>query len=505
MCPLEQLYDAAGSRRLDQIAITGGQPGIDLMRRAGRAVFDDIIGHWPGLRQLIVCCGKGNNAGDGYVVAELARQAGVKVRLLQVGEASDLSGDAALARDDALRAGVTIERTRDGEVALDGDLIVDALLGTGLNGAPRSAYATLIDAMNASPAPVIAVDIPSGVSADTGAAPGAAIHAERTVTFIGRKIGLHTGAGVVHAGTVQFEDLGVGADVHRQVAGVDWLTFREACEAMPLPRRDAGAYKHALGHLVVVGGDRAMGGAPLMAAEAALRVGVGMVSVLTRAEHRSAMLSRRPELMVVDADDVDARADLIARASAFAVGPGLGRAPWGLELLKTVLAANRPTVIDADGLNQLRAAALDPPVGTVVTPHAAEAAALLGTPLTAVQADRLASVEALAERIQGVALIKGAGTVLAASGPSEPTRHLGICAHGNAGMATAGMGDVLTGMIAGLRAQGAAPATAAVIGTCLHSLAADKAADVIGRRALLATDLLEPAAALLKQLDDALS
>lgn len=485
-CVLDKLYTAEGSRALDRIAIAGGQPGIELMRRAGRAVFDVLLDRFPAAATLTVCCGRGNNAGDGYVIAELAHRQGIEVELVQIGDPAALDGDAGIARDEALASGVTVTRTDDGDAAIRGDVVVDALLGTGIQGAPREPYARLINAMNGSGRPVLAVDIPSGVAADTGAAAGAAVRAHTTVTFIGRKIGLHTGAGAALAGRVHFASLGVGPEVHAQVPGLDWLTFEALSVDPGLPGRDANAYKQALGHAVVIGGDRSMGGAVAMAAEAALRCGVGMVTVITRDEHRSAILARRPEVMVLDANDAELVEEVLGKASVLIVGPGLGRRDWGRTFFRLALEQNRPMLIDADGLYWLAETGVRPQAGVVITPHAAEAATLLESSVAEVQSDRLASARALADAVGGVAVLKGAGTVIA----EAESGIVGICAHGNPGMATAGMGDVLSGVIGGLLGQGATPRAAAGIGVCLHSLAADRAALRLGEASLLATDLM---------------
>jgi NAD(P)H-hydrate epimerase len=261
-----------------------------------------------------------------------------------------------------------------------------------------------------------------------------------------------------------------------------------------LPRRDANAYKQALGHVLVVGGDYSMGGAVAMAAEAALRVGAGLVSVLTRAAHRPAILARRPELMVVDADDAAARQSVFGKASTLVVGPGLGRDPWGHALLREALDLGLPTLLDADGLNGLARLDLRPTQALVITPHAGEAAHLLGVTPGEIQQDRLGSALRLADRVNGVAVLKGAGTIVASAGEV-----LGVCGHGNPGMASAGMGDVLSGIIGGLIAQLPTPAAAAIVGTCLHSAAADLAAQQLGQPSLLATDLLPHLIELLRQ------
>ena len=464
-------------------------PGIELMRRAGRAVFEEVLQGWPEVRRLSIACGKGNNAGDGYVIAHLALEYGFDVELIQIGDPAELSGDAALARDGALAHGLEVVRTDDGNLEPGGDLIVDALLGTGLTGAPRGAYAVLIDRLNAAGKPVVAVDIPSGVIADTGAAPDRAVQASLTVTFIGRKVGLHTGRGATLAGRVKYADLGVGPDVLDRVTGIDRLTFAEVVASRPLPVRTPDSYKQALGHLVVVGGDSSMGGAPLMAAETALRAGAGMVTVVTRGAHRNAILGRRPEVMVVDSEDRAMCEEVFEKASTLVVGPGLGRRAWGESLLEQALELNKPMVLDADGLFLLARSGAEPSAATIITPHAGEAATLLGTESETVEEDRTEAARRLAERVHGVAVLKGAGSVVAAVSAAG-SQCLGICAHGNPGMATAGMGDVLAGLIGGLLAQGLSSESAALTGTCLHSLAADRSVRDKGEMSLLATDIL---------------
>ncbi len=500
MIPLQTsqpaLYTAAQCRELDRLAIEDhGIAGFELMQRAGRAAFRELLQRWPDGRRVVVCCGKGNNAGDGYLVAGLAAEIGLDVAVWQLGDPGDLEGDAGRARDWAAGRGV---RPRPGPpAALDGDVVVDALLGTGLRGELRGDFAETAAVINASGLPVLAIDIPTGISADTGAAAAAAVRATVTVTFIGRKLGLFTGPGVSHAGRVVFDDLGVPGAVYRAFPGCPLLHYRSLAARYRLPPRDANAYKHALGHLLVIGGDRNMGGAPLMAGEAALRTGAGMVTIVTRAEHRPAILSRRPELMVVDADDAAARRSVLDRASALVLGPGLGQAPWGEALLREGLAAGLPTLLDADGLTLLARVGLRIEVPLVMTPHAGEAGRLLGRTSGDVQSDRPGAVRDLARLAGGAAVLKGAGSLIAAAtGSGGDTgaglELLGVCGHGNPGMASAGMGDVLSGVIGGFLAQGMGVADAAVAGTCLHGFAADRAALVRGQRSLLATDLLEP-------------
>lgn len=473
------------------------------MERAGRATFRALLDRWPEAKSVSVVCGKGNNAGDGYIVAGLAREIGMRVQLCQLGSAGVLATDAARARDWALGLGVSIESLAD---QLVGDVIVDALLGTGLTGKLREPYAQAVRLINKSKAGVISVDIPTGVSSDNGAVVDDAVRADVTTTFIGRKIGLYTGPGVSYCGEVFYEDLNVSPEIFRVVEGCPMLSF-PMLEAVGcfFARRDPNVYKQALGHVVVVGGDYSMGGAPLMAAETALRMGAGMVSVITRAEHRPAILARRPELMVVDANDHGNRVELLEKASVVVVGPGLGRSDWGHALLKEAVASGKPMVLDADGLHGFVELSLRARGPLIITPHNAEAAALLKCDVAEVQSDRPGAVLRLAARIEGTAVLKGVGTLIAAhkigttqgvNGRDEggetgaKPRLLGCCMHGNPGMASAGMGDVLSGVIGGLLAQQLPEVDAAVLGVCLHGYAGDQAAEQLGQRGMLATDLL---------------
>ena len=469
-----------------------GVAGFDLMRRAGQAAFDELIHRWPGVRSVSICCGKGNNAGDGYIIAGLARKIGLAVQVLQVGDASQLRGDAALAKVWAQERGAIADPS---DAFCTGEVIVDALLGTGLKGPLREPFKAAVERINASGLPVLAVDVPSGVNADTGAVADAVVRADVTVSFIGAKLGLHTGPGLAVRGELVQAGLGVTDAVRAQVQGCPRLLF----DAGELPALAINQHKHRMGHLVVVGGDAGMGGAPLMAAEAALRSGTGLVSLLTRPAHHAAILARRPELMVQDADDADRAAELLGRASAVVAGPGLGRAPWGERLIGLVLAAGKPTVMDADGLRWLAEPDHRTADRLIITPHPGEAGALLGASAAEIEADRPAAALELARKFRAVAVLKGPGTLCAAD------ELLGLCAHGNPGMATAGMGDVLAGVIGGLLAQGLPPSRAATLGTCLHGWAGDRAAARRGQRGLIATDLFDAIAEAVSPSDEAVS
>ena len=475
-----RVYTAAEVRELDRIAIEDrGIPGIALMKRAGRAVFDEVRRRWPTGRSLTVVCGSGNNAGDGYIVAGLAVEAGLDTRLLQVGDGGRFRGDAARARDWALSVGVVTSTLADGGDGdgLAGDVVVDALLGTGASGPLRPAHATAVGRINAGRRPVVAVDLPSGVSADTGALLGAAVRADATVTFIGRKLGLFTGDGIDYAGEVVFDSLGVPEDIYESVPGLRVLA------APRPPDRPRSAHKNRFGHVLVIGGERGMGGAPLLTAEAALRTGAGLVSMVTRPEHCAGTLARRPEVMVRGVSEGDGIADVLGACTVIAVGPGLGRGSWGRTLLTAALGAGKPLVIDADALNLIAEDRYDVPAASVMTPHPGEASRLLGV---ARVTDRPAAVRELSRRFANVVLLKGAGTLVAAAGELR-----GVCIDGNPGLATAGSGDVLTGVVAGLAAQGFALADAAEGGVCLHATAGDAARQRLAPGRLVASDVVD--------------
>jgi len=482
----DALYTAAATRAFDRRAIEDfGLPGIVLMRRAGAAAFEFLRDRWPDAEVLTICCGRGNNAGDGYVVAGMALDRGLQVQLLQVGDADDLRGDAARARDWALERGARIEPFITG-AAVCGDVVVDALLGTGIAGAVRPAFVAAVDAITESGRPVLALDLPSGLDADAGCTRGVAVRADATITFIAAKRGLLTGAGPDHAGDLALADLGVPHQVFEGGALDDETELLRLGEGpCRLPRRPRTAHKGAFGHVLIVGGDEGFGGAAVLAAEAALRAGAGLVSVATRGAHVAPLLARVPEVM---AHAVDTRAQALALAeiaSVIVIGPGLGRAPWGEQMLDAVLAAGRPVVADADALNLLASGDQRLPAGSVITPHPGEAARLLEVTTEEVGADRFAAVTALVARCDAVAVLKGAGTLVA----GHQEGGIALCPYGNPGMASGGMGDVLSGVVGALLAQGMEARAAASFAACVHGAAGDLAALETGEPGLRASDL----------------
>ncbi|GHB28221.1 NAD(P)H-hydrate dehydratase [Salinicola rhizosphaerae] len=476
------LYLAEQVRELERRFIAAESDGFALMRRAGEAAYQLLRARWPQARRLCVLCGGGNNGGDGYVVAALAAADGLAVDLIALKPVHSLAGDARRAAELAAEAGVEPVAWHD-ELTLDGEVIVDALLGTGATGAPREPFAAAIEQINAAERPVLAIDVPSGVDVDTGEILAAAVNAAITITFIGDKPGLHTGAALDVVGDVIHDALGTRALDVADVRPVGWLQDRTWLR-QALPRRTPNSHKGAHGHVLVVAGAPGMGGAALMTSEMVARVGAGKVSLATDAAHVAASLTRFPEIMARGVRGAPDLAPMIEAANVIAVGPGIGSGAWGEAALASVLSADKPCVVDADGLNLL----VKHWQGTrrddwVLTPHPGEAARLLDCSTAEVQRDRRGAVIALQRRWGGTVVLKGAGTLI------TDGERLELCPYGNPGMASGGMGDALTGIVAGLLGQLGEPDLAARIGVMIHALAADAAAADGGERGLLASDL----------------
>ncbi len=478
------LYTVEQLRLLEHAALVAlGISGHELMYRAASAALNSLRRHWPQLRRICIHCGPGNNGGDGFLLGVLAREAGLQVELVALGSTSH--GDAAKARK-AWQAGAGRVQLWDAEaLPPEAELHVDALYGIGLNRAPEAAAAQLIEQINRSGRPVLALDVPSGLNSDTGDCPGTAVRADVTVTFIAGKRGLHTGRAADQVGVLELAGLGVPDGVYEHVR-----PDAQLLEAVALPARARYANKGSHGHVLVIGGDYGMVGAARLAGESALRAGAGLVSVATRAEHGFVLNATRPELMVRGIDGPQTLEPLLERASVLALGPGLGQAAWGHALWLTALDANKPLVLDADGLNLLAREPRQFSTPTVLTPHPGEAARLLGVSTAEIECDRFAAVRELSRRYAAVVVLKGAGSLIA-----DSEGRLDVCPWGNPGMASAGMGDLLTGIVAALLAQGCTPWQAASLGVGLHARAGDLAAQE-GERGLLASDLLAPLRAL---------
>ncbi len=482
-CLPAALYRADQVREMDRQAIEEyGIPGDTLMERAGQAAFDLLRRRWPRAKRILVLAGTGNNGGDGFVVARLALQAGLHVRVLQLGDRERIRGDA---RTNAMRyAALSGDWQPCGDdLPRDADLIVDAVLGTGLERRVEGRWARILGHVNAARIPVLSLDVPSGLHSDTGVILGTAVCADVTISFIALKQGMFTADGPDCCGDIHFHALDVPARVYaRQLLSarrLDWSRQREL-----LRPRKRTAHKGDFGHVLAVAGDLGFGGAARLCAEAALRTGAGLVSLATRREHLPAILAGRPEIMAHAVEEVSALEPLLARAGVIAIGPGLGRHEWGMALWEKVMAQELPMVVDADALNLLSEAP-GRREDWVLTPHPGEAARLLGCTTRDIHADRYGAARELQQRYGGVVVLKGAGSIIAGDAHQPPA----VCSDGNPGMASGGMGDVLTGIIAAWLAQGWPAREAAQLGVCLHAAAADKAARA-GERGLLASDLM---------------
>ena len=477
------LYTNSQIRELEELTITNEVMNEDqLMENAGFAAFTKLKQLWPNAEKITVVCGKGNNGGDGFVVARLAHEAGMTVNVFAIADVTELKGAALTACNKAHDGGVTFTCYQP-EMCFDGDVIVDGLLGSGLKGEVIEPFKTCIDAINHSQAPVLALDVPSGIDVDTGCILGVAVAAHATITFIGFKQGLFTHSARAMCGEIFLDDLAIPKELLIKVEHSGELLTWDDIKPL-LPRRARDAYKGDYGHVCVIGGDYGMGGAVRMAAESAMRIGAGLVTVATRPEHVSIVSGMRPEVMCHRCCNGDELREILQRVTTIVIGPGLGKSEWAQELLEVVFESELPKVLDADALNMLSQAPR-PCDHWVLTPHPGEAARLLHCGTGDVQQDRFTAAREIQHQYDGVIVLKGAGTII--EGPSDIPY---VCPAGNPSMATGGMGDILSGMIGGLLAQGLELERAAEAAVFIHARAADKAAEEQGERGMLASDVL---------------
>jgi NAD(P)H-hydrate epimerase len=495
----EEIHLAEGVRALDRFAIDAcGIEGFELMSKAARFAFHVLLKSWPDCQQLIILCGGGNNAGDGYILASLASKRGIRVYILYASPPDKLAGDALKAYHESQQFKVPCQ-------AFDADLfqqylvadhciIVDALLGTGLNAEVRDHYADIIRATNHQTRPVLAIDIPSGLSTDTGMPMGIAIRAQVTATFIGIKLGLLTGEGRSYAGKICYSNLDLAETILQHRPPVARRLDVNNLLSTVLPRQRT-VHKGHCGHVLIIGGNKGFGGAVMLASQAAARMGAGLSSVITQPCHRAAILSRLPEVMVHCPENLDVVNSLISKADVIVIGPGLGTDAWSEKMLFAALNSDKPLVLDADALNILAAGELFQSLlktavarsqsSLVMTPHPGEAARLLGTTTAILQSDRLESLKALHNKFGGNIVLKGSGSLILTQ-----QKQISLCPYGNPGMASGGMGDVLSGMIGSLIAQGFDSGFALQLAVTLHARAADIASACDGERGLLASDLI---------------
>lgn len=453
----------------------------ELMLRAGQAAYEHLTAHWPEASHWLILCGHGNNGGDGYVLARLGQAAGKTVTLLACESEKALPEEAQRARDAWLDAGGEIHAA-DAVWPEQIDVIVDALLGTGSHRAPEEPYATLIQQANAHAAPKLAIDMPSGLSARNGTAPGEVINASHTLSVVALKPGQITGKARDYIGELYYADLGLAAFLAGEVAPI--ARYDASALTRWLKPRKPTSHKGSHGRLLVVGGDAGTAGAVRMTAEAALRSGSGLVRVLTHKDNIIPILTARPEIMVDELTD-ERLTEALEWADVIAIGPGLGQRDWGKRALKRVASSEKPMLWDADALNLLAISA-EKRQNRIITPHPGEAARLLNTETSEIESDRLHAAQTLAQRYGGVVVLKGAGTLIASE-----QGEMAFADVGNAGMASGGMGDLLSGIIASLVGQKLTLFDAACAGCVAHGAAADAVAAERGTRGMLATDLLD--------------
>jgi hydroxyethylthiazole kinase-like uncharacterized protein yjeF len=504
-----KIVTAAQMQMLDRRAIMEARiPSLVLMERAGAGVVQLLERHFAPLKdkRITIVCGKGNNGGDGFVAARLLARKGITIQVVCLAKVADLSRDARVMHGRLLRiAKKNVIRSAHDPESLRGiftasDIIVDAILGTGLSTAVSGPYEQVIQTINGSGRPVLAVDIPSGLNADTGAVLGSAVRADITATFGLPKIGLYIGEGVDHAGSTHVVDIGIPASLVELVESRTIL-LTHAMAKTSLPRRTPSSHKGTYGHAGIIAGSVGKTGAAAMAAKAALRVGTGLVTVATPSGVNDTLEAKLLEVMTVPMPET--KAHTLARSgldrllaftrvrTAIAIGPGLTTHPETVELIQELVKrVDKPCVLDADALNALAGKAsllTESKLPPILTPHPGEMARLeIDASPQSVNADRIGVAGRFARERGVLVVLKGARTIVA-----RPDGMIAVCPTGNPGMATAGTGDVLTGMIVGLLAQGLTPWDAACTGTYFHGLAGDLAAGQTGQAAMTAGDLIE--------------
>lgn len=466
------LFDVDSVRRLERSARGLLGEGV-LMERAGQAAWRALLEHWPQAQRIAVACGPGGNGGDGYVLARHALEAGREVVAVAVDDRAPSHAEARDARAAFRQAGGRID-VFDGTLPA-ADVVVDAVLGIGMSGAPTGAVRALIDTVRGCDAPVLALDVPSGLAESH--VDGATVRADATIEFLLPKLMTRTGAAQDACGRLMLARLDVPAAVMDAIAPAA-IALRVADLGRLLPPRRRDSHKGDHGRVLCMGGDHGSGGAILLCAEAALRTGAGLVRVHTRGEHVAPLLARVPEAMA-SAEALD-----VGWPDVIAIGPGLGRGPWSQAVFDAVLAQSGSLVLDADALNLLADGPRTLPTDCVLTPHPGEAARLLGCSTAEVQRHRAAALHALVERHRCAVVLKGAGTLVGA-----PGRLPALIDAGGPALASGGTGDVLTGVIAALRGQGLETFDAACAGALLHAVAGDAAASD-GVRGLRASDLM---------------
>lgn len=474
--------------QLDRLAMDlDVQPSEQLMFKAASSVWKNIQLRWPAIRHIVVFAGPGNNGGDAFAVASLAKRSTTKVDLISLGNLSGQSEASGFYRQQWENAGGVI--TPWTGHCPDCDLIVDGLLGIGLNKMLDHRWQSLIRIINAQPAIRVSIDCPSGLNADTGNPLPCAVQADLTVTFIGRKVGCFIADGPDYCGKLVFDNLGLSQSSLRSIQPVCQSLGRQRV-VLP-PQRKKNSYKNQYGHVLIIGGDRGMPGAVMLAGMAALRSGAGLVSLCVHPDNYDVASGRHAELMVSDWSELDR---LLEMATVIVAGPGLGQSAQAERLLRSLSHADKPMVVDADAL-QVSFLTSIRSKDVILTPHPGEAARLLDTTTRNVQSDRLDSLNRLNDLWPYVSVLKGAGTLV-----SQHNEPITLCRHGHAGMATAGMGDVLSGLTAGYLAQGLSALQAANTAVLVHALTAEQYAQTQDACSLLSSDVIDGIGSVVRRL-----
>jgi NAD(P)H-hydrate epimerase len=477
---------------------------FELMQRAGEAAFQVLRQEWPKAQNILVVAGNGNNAGDGYVLAKLAKLKGLNVLVVCQEPERALLGDAKQAQLEWQKvAGETLEFAKQDYSKFD--VLIDALLGTGVTGELKPIFHSVIKQINQAGIPVLSIDLPSGMQANTGQPLPICVKADVTVTFIATKPGLVSGIGKEFCGKLTFSDLAVGKEffniAHSETQLVDWTMLQ------PLQARPVHGNKGTFGKLLCIGGNQGMAGAIRLSAESALRSGVGLVKVYCHGSSSLSISAGRPEIMLAN-KDLEAALEW---CSCIVIGPGLGQNDWAHQQFSRLLAHlkrhPKPLVIDADGLNLLASKADDVDMlntlaqlpSLILTPHPGEASRLLNCTIAHIENDRHLACKNIAQQYNSTCVLKGAGTIIQVES-SHQAPQCWVCKGGNPGMATAGMGDLLTGIIGAFLAQGFTSQKASVYGVCAHAEAGDRVAIQYGQRGMIASDLLQPLRAIVNGL-----
>ena len=501
-----KLYTSSETKKIDRLAIKKkGISAFSLMMKAAEFSFNTILENWPNTTKAIIFCSKGNNTGDGYLLAALLKEAGIQSQIVQITKREGLSPATAKGlRVCKQRKVKTIKFSSFKKMKIEKNtVLIDALLGTGLKGKVRKELHQAIEFINKKSKnyPLLSLDIPSGICADSGTELGASILADVTTTFVGRKRGCYTSRGKERAGKVYFNDLLVGKDIFKKVDSSCYILNMED-HLKKINQRNLNTHKGHYGHVLIIGGNTGFGGAAILAAKAAARSGAGLVSLATRPEHMNAALSQCPEIMVKGVNSGQDLEPFLSQPKVLAIGPGLGQDAWSEQLLQRTLwetkNRNIPIVMDADSLNLLPKMNLTSslPQKIVITPHPGEASKLLKKTVNEIEIDRFKSVKELQKKLKAVVVLKGSGSLICFN--KRGKQIIGVCEAGNPGMASGGMGDILSGLIASFIAQGLNVIQATEAAVDIHSKASDLTAMRLGQLGMLASDVLEDVIDLLR-------